>query len=78
MSNDCEGQLRILLIEENAGDARLVRGMLSEAEGLTIHIQHVESLMTALDELARAVGTFDVALVDLSLKQSDSFKSSMS
>jgi Flp pilus assembly CpaE family ATPase len=58
-------QLRVLLVEDNPGDARLVQEMLSEAEGNRFSIQHADSLLTALDALSHR--EFDVALLDLSL-----------
>lgn len=74
MDLERDAQLRILLVEDNAGDARLVREMLSEAEGPKATIHHVESLVAALDELARVDAVFDVALVDLSLPDSQGFE----
>lgn len=58
-------QMKLLLIEDNLGDARLVREMLKDAEGLAFEIQCAGSLLEALEALAR--GNFDVALTDLSL-----------
>jgi len=63
-----EKPLRLLLVEDNLGDARLVKEMLSEAEGFTFDIQWAESLLAALDALSR--GQFDVVLTDLSLHDS--------
>lgn len=60
--------MRVLLVEDNPGDARLVREMLSEAEGFAFEMEQAGSLVTALDALAR--GKFDVALTDLSLADS--------
>jgi pilus assembly protein CpaE len=48
--------------------------MLAEAEGAAIQIQHVETLVAALDELANADGAFDVCLVDLSLPDCQGFE----
>ena len=74
MNSDRQEQLRILLVEDNPGDARLVREMLSEADGPAIQIHHVESLVAALDALAHADDVFDVGLVDLSLPDCQGFE----
>jgi len=61
------GTHRILLIEDNAGDARLVSLMLGEgAEGL-FELQHVDRLDAAWDCLPGA----GCVLVDLSLPDAD-------
>lgn len=58
--------LKILLIEDNPGDARLVREMLREVvETHRYELHHVWCLDDALEHLQRE--EFDVALVDLSL-----------
>ncbi len=57
--------VHILLIEDNPGDARLVREMLAEAPTLHAELTHLNRLSLALEHLrAHAV---DVALLDLSL-----------
>ena len=66
--------LRVLLIEDNPGDARLVQEMLSEANrATTFKVHWVEKLLTALDSLAK--NDYDVALVDLSLPDSQGTQS---
>jgi two-component system, cell cycle response regulator len=62
--------IRVLLIEDNPGDARLVRELLME-EGDRFGIAYAGSLREAHDQLA--VGTFDVVLLDLSLPDSQGF-----
>lgn len=57
---------RLLLVEDNPGDARLVRELLS---GSDIEIVHVERLADALIELKQA--PFTLALVDPGLPDSD-------
>ena len=58
--------LRVLLLEDNPGDARLVQEMLKEADGVnTFKVQWVETLLSALEALS--ANEYDVALVDLSL-----------
>jgi Flp pilus assembly CpaE family ATPase len=61
-------ECKVLLIEDNPGDARLVQEMLVDAEG-TFRVQTATSLVAALDALAHE--KFDVALVDLSLPDSN-------
>lgn len=59
---------RVLLLEDNEADSRLVREMLAEVEGQTFDIYCAESLVAGLDALAH--GEFDVALIDLTLPDS--------
>jgi Flp pilus assembly CpaE family ATPase len=60
--------LRLLLIEDNIVNARIVEAMLSRVEDQTFQIQCADSLVAALDLLAHNI--FDVALVDLTLPDS--------
>lgn len=62
--------IKILLVEDNAGDARLVHLMLSEGSTgstptLTFNLTHVEQLNQAQKVLNQE--TFDIILLDLSL-----------
>jgi diguanylate cyclase (GGDEF)-like protein len=59
--------VRVLLVEDNPGDARLVEILLSEA-GTGFEVRHVEALGGAVEELDRS--PFDVILLDLSLPDS--------
>jgi two-component system cell cycle sensor histidine kinase/response regulator CckA len=61
--------LRVLLVEDNAGDARLLRELLRYAGGSGFQIEHVGSLGAALDHL----GSHDpeVILLDLGLPDSE-------
>ncbi len=61
-------KIRILLIEDNPGDARLIRELLTAAEGASFDLEHVDRLSTGLTRLAR--GDIDVILLDLSLPDS--------
>jgi signal transduction histidine kinase len=64
----------VLLIEDNAGDARLMREMLRDAPGAHFRLECVERLSTGLERIAR--GDVDVVVLDLSLPDSrglDSF-----
>ena len=58
-------QIRVLLVEDNPGDARLLREMLAEAGATQFKLTHVERLQEALMRLSE--GGFDVVLLDLSL-----------
>jgi len=63
--------LRVLLVEDNPGDAGLIRWALEDAgtPAGTIVLEHVDRLSTGLERLARSSG-FDVVLLDLSLPDS--------
>jgi diguanylate cyclase (GGDEF)-like protein len=61
------GPYRILLIEDNAGDARLVALMLGESADGLFRLQHVDHLHAAWSRLSEA----DCVLVDLSLPDAD-------
>jgi len=58
-------QVRVLLVEDNPGDARLVQSMLSRQGTPAILLAHVERLSSALDRLK--AGDIDIALLDLHL-----------
>jgi phosphoserine phosphatase RsbU/P len=59
-------ELRILLIEDNPGDARLIREMVADAAGaVPPRLEHVGRLAEGIELLARRGA--DVALLDLSL-----------
>src|SRR5205823_4900571 len=60
--------VRVLLIEDNRGDARLIQEYLAEVEGLTFTLEVVERFAAGLERLAR--GGIDVVLLDLSLPDS--------
>ncbi len=57
--------VRILLVEDNPGDARLLRETLREAEGFPFVLSHAERLADAAALLAESPA--DVVLLDLSL-----------
>ena len=57
--------LSILLVEDNAGDARLLREALQEIDALEFKLTHVESLGLALESLGRR--KYDVGVLDLGL-----------
>jgi MinD-like ATPase involved in chromosome partitioning or flagellar assembly/CheY-like chemotaxis protein len=60
--------LSILLVEDNAGDARLLREMMQDAGGDNLDLTHVPNLTQASETLN--AGSFDVVLLDLGLPES--------
>ncbi len=65
MSND---QVKILLIEDNPGDARLIGEMLKESQGASFILEWRDRLKTGLQKLAEDGA--DVVLLDLGLTDS--------
>ena len=61
--------LKVLLVEDNAVSAQLVKAMLARAETSAFEVETAESLMGALDMIG--TGNFDVILLDLSLPDSE-------
>ena len=55
--------LRVLLIEDNPGDAELVKETLADAGGFQVHC--ASALLPGLDRVAR--GDIDLVLLDLNL-----------
>ncbi|MCA9837541.1 MAG: EAL domain-containing protein [Trueperaceae bacterium] len=60
--------VKILLIEDNPGDARLIQEMLKDANDLEAHVTQVKRLSTGLEHLAGHA--YDICLLDLSLPDS--------
>lgn len=60
--------IHALLVEDNAGDARLVREMLAEAGGGKVELTHASTLSEALERLDET--PFDLILLDLGLPES--------
>jgi len=60
--------LKLLMIEDNPRDARLIHEMLSEADGAPFDSESVNGLSKGLERLA--TGYFDVLLLDLGLPDS--------
>jgi len=69
------GAIKILLVEDNPGDARLVKEMLTEGYGEGFHLIHAEQLSQALERLNEA--PIDVILLDLSLPDSNGLETMM-
>ena len=61
--------IKVLLIEDNPGDARLIREMMAEVGGARFDLECVGRLSTGLERLAG--GGIDVALLDLGLPDSE-------
>jgi diguanylate cyclase (GGDEF)-like protein len=57
--------IKVLLVEDNPGDARLIRQMLAEASATVFDLNHVEELRDAYKCLKE--DDYDVVMVDLSL-----------
>ena len=60
--------ITVLLIEDNPGDARLIREVLEEETSAQFKLEHADRLGAGLERLAE--GGIDVALLDLSLPDS--------
>ena len=60
--------VRVLLIEDSPGDARLIRETLAEVRGARFDFECVDRLSTGLERLA--AGGIDVVLLDLGLPDS--------
>ncbi len=60
--------IRVLLIEDNPGDSRLIREMIVDAGDSFVQLECVDRLGTGLERLA--MGGFDALLLDLSLPDS--------
>lgn len=61
--------IHALLVEDNPGDARLLRELLAEVPAARLLLTHVERLADVLERLR--TDTFDVVLLDLTLPDSD-------
>jgi signal transduction histidine kinase len=70
--NDVDDErIKILVIEDNPGDARLLVEMLTEAEWGPFDLEQANRLSRGLERLA--VGDIDIILLDLSLPDSHGF-----
>jgi CheY-like chemotaxis protein len=64
--------LKVLLVEDNPGDARLVSAMLTGSDGDEFQVQHAKRLEEAVALMAAQ--PFDAVLLDLSLPDSSGMK----
>ena len=62
----------VLLVEDNPGDARLLREMLNEEGTLNTELAHVECMSEAEEHLAKH--TADIILLDLGLPDAQGLK----
>lgn len=60
--------LKVLLIEDNAGDAFLMKFYIGESQAPKFDITHVETIAAAFEQLNNTV--FDIVLMDLNLPDS--------
>jgi signal transduction histidine kinase len=61
-------RIKVLLVEDNAGDARLIRESLADSTGCSFDVETADKLATAL--LRLAAGGVDATLLDLALPDS--------
>jgi DNA-binding NarL/FixJ family response regulator len=62
--------VKVLLIEDNPIDTRLIRELLADAVDVRFEVQGAGRLSTAIESLARSANAIDVILLDLSLPDS--------
>jgi two-component sensor histidine kinase/DNA-binding response OmpR family regulator len=63
-----DNKIKVLLVEDNPGDARLIQEMLSEAGASAFALEQADMLSTGLERLA--AGDIDAVLLDLGLPDS--------
>ena len=68
-----EGRLRLLLVEHNETDARILLNLIRHGAGESVEVVWVSSFMEALGHLRK--GDFDAMLLDLFLPDSDGVES---
>lgn len=61
--------IRILIIEDNPGDVRLIRGLVEEAGNHQFQFEYADRLSSGLENLSKS--KFDVILLDLGLPDSE-------
>lgn len=61
-------RLKVLLVEDNAGDARLIQESLSEAKGDPFEVEIADRLSAAVERLGK--DGIDAVLLDLALPDS--------
>ena len=60
-----EGPIRVLLVEDSAGDARLIREMFNGEKAGSFELTHLSRMSDAVTHLAK--GGVDIVLVDMGL-----------
>ncbi len=70
-------RIRLLLVEDNPGDARLMRELLADAAPPRFDVVHVDCLRAALAALRDGQGVFDAVLLDLSLPDGEGLNTVM-
>jgi DNA-binding NtrC family response regulator len=60
--------IRVLLVEDNAGDVELIRGILAESNRFRVDMEHSGSLSAGIERMSKE--KFDVILSDLGLPDS--------
>ncbi len=65
--------LKVLLIEDNPGDVRLIQELLKGTKIQQFHVEHVDHLSSGLERLAQ--GDIDIILLDLFLPDSNGLNS---
>ncbi|MBE9155856.1 response regulator [Nodosilinea sp. LEGE 06152] len=68
---DSQAPIRVLLIEDNPGDRRLLQELLRETVSVHIQLHHADSLSQGIQHLKEA--PFDIVLLDLFLPDSRGF-----
>lgn len=71
MNGDSSQSIKIMLVEDNPGDARLFREFLNEVTTVEFHVTQAERLSEALEMLGAQ--SFDAVLLDLRLPDSEGF-----
>ena len=66
-----DGPIRVLLIEDNPGDVRLITEILSEARDAPFELECMDQLSAGLE--CPSAGDIDIVLLDLSLPDSYGF-----
>ncbi len=68
---DSQAPIRVLLIEDNPGDRRLLQELLRETVSVHIQLHHADSLSQGIQHLKKT--PFDIVLLDLFLPDSQGF-----
>lgn len=66
--------IRVLLIEDNPGDARLIQEMLKDASNANLRFEHASSLSEGLKYIGDPEKPLDAVLLDLGLPDSQGFE----